>query len=153
MPFEVLETVSSTKRRVAASISYMRPNRKKKGQRFEPDGEDPKRLPALIVTLTTATFISKAARFQVLIGTGADADKLRIQACPDDRGVAPVEFTSHCIFRFGHVPAMGEDAFDKIDCALTRVSDDVYDVTVKSGILKDAAVAVLRGKTKPRVAA
>lgn len=138
MPFEELETFTKAPPRTNATISYMPATRKRSA-----DERGPLKLN---VTLPTTVFISKSAKFKVLIGTGADSDKLRIIAHND--GIKPVEFKSHVIFRFGRVPALGDDMFDGTDCKLHRVADDVYEITAPGGLLKDAAVAVLRKKVK-----
>jgi hypothetical protein len=130
MPFEVVETETKDNMPPTALISYMRA-RRKGGAEYDRN----KVKPRLTITVPTSIFISKAERFLLLVGTGADAGKARIKATKDKKGVKPSEFKAHLILRFGHVPKLGDEIFDGERCAIRRVSDDEYEIDAT--VLKD----------------
>lgn len=122
MAFDELECETKDNAKKLAKLSYM-PSRRKPGK---DDGAG--RKPMLLVTLPTVHFISKGARFKIMIGSGNDAGTLRIVKA-ETGGVKPHEFKSHVILRFGHIPKLGLDMWDAVQCEVTRVDDDTYDMT------------------------
>lgn len=137
MPFEVLETQTKDNMPPTALISYMRPGKKKGGADFDRN----KTKPRLSVTVPTSIFISKAEKFVLLVGTGADVGKARIRAAgkSDKAGIKPSEFKAHLILRFGYVPKLGDEIFDGERCDIRRISEDEYEIDAP--VLKDAGKA------------
>lgn len=131
MPFEILETITKQNAAPTAKLSYLRHVRKGK----EMDRSKVK--PNLTVTMPTTICLSKAEKFQIFIGSGVDSGKLRIcglkKGVPG--GVKAKEFKTHIILRFGYVPTLGDEIFDKVECAIVRVDTDTYDLTVPSECL------------------
>lgn len=87
--------------------------------------------PKLIVTLPTVVCgVAKSERFLFLLGTGADAGKIRIKGAKKDdkKAVKPSEFKSHLMLRFGHVPKLGNAIFDGMHCPVKRISDEEYEI-------------------------
>jgi hypothetical protein len=120
MPFEAAEIETGPMKQVRASVRYMRSHRK-----------SGKGLPRLLVTVPTAVFISKAEHFQLLIGTGADVQKLRIKGTKSKTlCTKPKEFKSHLMLRFGHIKQYGEEIFDTTYCTIERLNDDEYEITL-----------------------
>lgn len=113
MPFDVLTTITKTTARMSASISYRR-NDTKHGK---------SKLPKLVIAIPKAMMgtnpISKSAKFALLIGTGADKGRGRIvPIVPTEEGINPTVFVGGLVFRFGHVPMLGDNAAAKEDMAL-----------------------------------
>lgn len=124
MPFEEVETLLRPIREIRAGVRYMRSLSKKKPT-------NPEALPKLMITVPTAVFISKAERFVLLVGTGADSHKLRLKAAAKKAGgVKPSEFTTHFKMWFGHIPKFGEESFDLVHCPILKVSEDEYEITL-----------------------
>lgn len=142
MPFEVLETETRGNETPRASLSYLRHVRKGK------EMDRAKVKPKLIITLPTVICISKKKRFYILVGTGQDSGKIRLVGTDEERkGVKPSEFKSFLVLRFGYVPALGDEIFDGAKCDICKISEDTYEID--AGVLfKEAAVAILRAKTK-----
>lgn len=126
MPFEELET--EAKAPPAATLSYMR----KAGKGGAVNGNRP---PRLMVTLPTAICgLGKLPHHILMIGSGADLGKLRLKGVAKDTrakgAVKPVEFKTHFIWRFGYVPRLGDEIFDKQACPVRRVGDDEFEIDV-----------------------
>lgn len=126
MPFELVEILTKDTMPPTACLTYMRP----KGRGGKPvDREKVK--PKLIVTLPTVVCgVAKSERFLLLMGTGADAGKVRIKGTKKDdkKGVKPGEFKSHIMLRFGHVPKLGNAIFDQMHCPVRRINDEEYEI-------------------------
>lgn len=113
MPFDVLTTIAKTTARTSASISYRR-NDTKHGKM---------KLPKLMIAIPRAMMggpVEKADKFLLMIGTGKDRGLGRIiRAEPEKEGaISPTIFVGGLVFRFGHVPMLGESAAEKEDMAL-----------------------------------
>lgn len=144
MPFEELETIRRDNLPPMASLSYLRKVRKDK------EFDRGKIKPQLTISVPSVIFISKKERFQLLLGTGQDANKLRIRATADQKkGTKLSEFKTYFILRFGYVPKLGDEIFDNIRCDIKRINDDEYDVIVPAELnLSSVAVSLLRDKVK-----
>ena len=131
MPFEIAETESKDNMPPTALLSYMRP--KGRGKAVVKGGADYDRTkvkPKLIISVPTVLVIAKSPRFVLLIGTGAEAGKLRLRGVKDGtkNSVKPTEFKAHLLLRFGYVPKLGDDIFDGERCPLKRISDEEYEI-------------------------
>lgn len=126
MSFEIVETETKDNMPPTATLSYMRP--KPRGKAAGGAYDRTKVKPKFVVSLPTVVCIAKSERFLLLIGTGADAGKIRIRGTKDKKGVKPGEFKNHLLFRFGYVPKLGDDIFDSERCPLTRISDEEYEI-------------------------
>lgn len=126
MPFEVLETQTKENMPPTASLSYLRAIRKGK------EGRADKIKPKLTVTLPTVICVSKCKKFRILVGTGQDRGKLRIEGLKPGipGGVKGTDFKNHLVLRFGHVPKLGEEIFDGVRCPIVRIDDDTYELTL-----------------------
>lgn len=122
MPFEVLETAKGPLKSVKATVTYMRYRRK---------GAAPKEgsLPRLMITLPTSVFISKADRFECLVGNGPDAGKLRVRAVKKG-GVECSTLAYVARLIFGYVPQFKDEIFDATACDIVRISDDEYELAL-----------------------
>jgi hypothetical protein len=129
MPFEDLETHTKANTPPMASLSYLTHARNTAKPRKA--GTPPPK-PKLLVTLPTVICISKCKKFAIAVGTGADRNKLRITGLKPGvpGGVTGVNFKAFIRLHFGHVPRFGDDIFDGVKCAIVRVDDDTYDLTV-----------------------
>lgn len=89
MPFETLETITKANAPPTAVLSYMCRTQKPKPGKTVKNEKD--RKPSLMITLpTTMCGTSKSETFALLIGTGADAGKLRIKGIATvAKGAAP----------------------------------------------------------------
>lgn len=123
MTFEIAETETKDNMPPTACLTYMRTKRKGGGA-FDRD----KVKPRLSVTLPTVVCIAKSERFLLLLGTDADAGKIRIRGTKEKKGIKPSEFKKHLILRFGHVPKLGDAIFDGMRCPVRRVSDEEYEI-------------------------
>lgn len=126
MPFEIVETETKDTMPPTACLTYMRP---------KPRGGKPmdreKVKPKLIVTLPTVICgVAKSERFVLLMGTGADAGKVRIKGVKKDTkgGIKPTEFKAHMMLRFGHVPKIGKAIFDQMHCPVKRITDEEFEI-------------------------
>lgn len=145
MAFEELDIVTKHNVTRTAKLSYMRHVRKDKNG--EPDRRKLETAkPKLVIYVPTAIFISHAKAFRILLGSGPDAGKLRIQAGkPDDKNAAKPKDQKNCVrLDFGYVPRLGDECWDGVESEITKVTDDVYDLTVP------AAVLAGENKTEPR---
>ena len=131
MPFDVLETAKGPPKLVKAFVTYMRYRRK---------GSAPKEgaLPRLTITMPTSVFISKADRFECLVGSGADAGKLRIRAVKKG-GVecSTLAYVARLIFGYG--PKFKDEIFDAQACDIVRINDDEYELALGFDPTKEAA--------------
>jgi hypothetical protein len=138
MSFENLETVTKQNMPPMAKISYMPPQGR--GKSVAKHNKDPK--PQLIVSIpTTVCGTSKAKSFALLLGTGADAGKIRIKGSKTGgAGVEPKELMHAFIFRFGFVPKLGDDHFDGEHRPVRKVSDDEFEIDVPRSWFETADV-------------
>ena len=91
--------------------------------------DDPK--PQLIVSIpTTVCGTAKAKTFQLLLGSGADAGKLRIKGSKTKEGIEPKELAHTFIWRFGYVPKLGDDHFDGEHRPVKKISDDEFEIEI-----------------------
>lgn len=106
MPFEVLETIKKELKASRPSISYMR---------FVSERTKKKNMPKLIVGIPRAIlgpFKPKAETlYEFHVGSGKDAGRARI--VPGKNGVAATTLKNFIAFRFGFVPALGDEIADK----------------------------------------
>lgn len=125
MGFETLETIVRGKEPPTAKVSYLRGVDRKTGS------PKPGAKPVLKISIpTTICGQSKAKLFQIQVGTGGDAGKLRISASKcGTAGVKPHEFKHALTFNFGYVPKLGDDAFDE-RCPVRKISEDIFEVDV-----------------------
>ena len=131
MPFEIIETVTKDNQPPMASVSYMRHVRKGK------EMDRSKIKPKLIVTLPTVICISKCKKFRILIGTGADRGKIRIEGLKQGvpGGIKATDFKGYIMLRFGHVPSFGDEIFEGVKCPIVRVDEDTYDLKIPEGLV------------------
>ena len=126
MPFEELESIRKDNMPPMASLSYLRSVRKGK------EMQRGKIKPKLIVTLPTVICVSKCDKFLIMMGTGADRNKMRLlgvkKGVPGKNAVKATVFKSFLVLRFGYIPKFGDEIFDGVKCAVTRVDDDTYDL-------------------------
>jgi hypothetical protein len=128
MPFEEIETHTKHNAPPTALLSYMRSKARGKSA----VAGNGKGQPKLTVTLpTTICGLSKKDHFKLFVGTHQDAGKIRIKAATGAGSIEPTEFKSHYIFRFGHVPSLGDEIFDG-ERPARKVSDDEYEIDVGS---------------------
>jgi hypothetical protein len=127
MGFETLETVTRGKEPPTAKVTYLRGINRKTGTAKE--GAKP----TLKISIpTTICGLAKAKIFQILIGKGGDAGKLRISGCKSGvEGIKPSEFKHALTFNFGYVPSLGDDVFDE-RCPVRKITDDVFEIDVKA---------------------
>jgi hypothetical protein len=126
--FHVLETQTKASMPPRATISYMRRQWKESKR---PRARD-EVLPALLITVPTVLITSKAKTFQLLIGNGDHAGKLRLRGLGKGAGIEPHEL-KHCLrFNFGYVPSFAKDGEDEIfgaqRCKVTKISEDEYEI-------------------------
>lgn len=125
MPFENIETITKHNMPPMAKISYMPPQ----GRKSLKSNKDPK--PQLMVSIpTTICGTAKAKSFSLLLGSGADAGKIRIKGAKAKEGIEPKELMHAFIFRFGYVPKLGEDHFDGEHRPVRKISDDEFEIDV-----------------------
>ena len=124
MTFEVLETFTKANMPPKAKLSYMRAaSRAKSGGKRSDDAK-----PQMIVSIpTTICGTAKAKKFQLLLGTGANAGKIRIKGSSKD-GIEPKELMHS--FVFGFVPRLGDDIFDSEHHPVKKISDDEFEIEV-----------------------
>lgn len=128
MPFENLETITKQNMPPMAKLSYMPPS-VRGGKSASKLARDPK--PQLIVSIpTTVCGTAKAKAFTLLLGSGADAGKLRIKGVKVLGGIEPKELKNAFIFRFGYVPKLGDDHFDGEHRPVRKISDDEFEIDV-----------------------
>jgi len=131
VPFENLEIITKQNTPPRAKLSYLRQQgRGKSGGKAKPDAK-----PQLMISIpTTICGTAKAKAFRLLLGTGADAGKLRIRGLKKDEkdpaSIEPKELMHTFVFRFGHVPKLGEDIFDGEHCPVRKVGDDEFEIDV-----------------------
>jgi hypothetical protein len=129
MAFEELETHTKDNAPPTALLSYMRS--KARGKNAVPGNG--KGQPKLTVTLpTTICGLSKKDHFKLFVGTHQDAGKIRIKAATGVGSIEPTEFKSHYIFRFGHVPSLGEEIFDGERRPVRKINDDEFEIDAGS---------------------
>jgi hypothetical protein len=98
--------------------------------------------PCLTITLPTTLFRSKKEFFILQIGSGEHRGFLRIiaQNAANKATVKPKDLKHSVIFRFGHVPKLGEyTIFDKVNAEIIVSSEDCYDLRLPSTDFLDDA--------------
>ncbi len=127
MPFENVETITKQNMPPTAKISYMPPAPRGKNTRRNEDAK-----PQLVISIpTTICGTAKSKTFQLLVGSGADAGKIRIKGSKTkDVGVEPKELMHAFIFRFGYVPKLGDDHFDGERRPVRKIGDDEFEIDV-----------------------
>lgn len=123
MPFDELDTVTKENMPPTAIVSYLRFKRKDKVAHGKP------RLQVYIPTVACTT---KAERFKVMLGSGADKNKLRIVALPrgDKGGILATTMKFMVRMNFGFVPRFGDEGFDGGRCALAKINETTFDITL-----------------------
>ena len=125
MPFEELDSVRKDNMPPEASLSYHRYIRK--GKEPKPDAK-----PRLLVTLPTVFCTSKCEKFVIMLGTGADSGKMRLQGVkkgvPGKNAVKATVHKTWLSMRFGYIPKFGDESFDGVRCAVVKIDDDNYDL-------------------------
>lgn len=137
MPFDVLTTITKTTARRSASISYRR-NETKHGKSKQP---------RLVIAIPKAMIggpVEKTDRFVILIGTGKDRGRGRImRAEPDNKGaISPTIFVGGIVFRFGHVPMLGDSAAAKEDMPLRILGDGQWEFDLPAWFKPDETETV-----------
>jgi hypothetical protein len=127
MPFEDLETVTNENAAPTATLSYLRHIKK------DNVAARSRVKPKLLITVPTAIFITKKERFMLQVGTGAQKGALRIKCVA--KGVPGAvakgtDFRNHVKLKFGYVTKLGDEIFDGMKCAFTRVDDDTYEIKI-----------------------
>ena len=153
MPFDSVETHTKENMPPTALISYMKPKARgsKNGKPAASQGD---RRPSLTISIpTTICGVSKSERFELQIGTGADAGKLRIvgngRRAPDgpeavvmelgrEKGVKPHELANCFKFNFGYVPRLGDEIFDGERRPVKKISDDIFEIAIPASWFKAA---------------
>lgn len=132
MAFETLETVARGKEPPTAKVAYLRGINRKTGK--AKDGAKP----CLKISIpTTVCGLAKAKAFQIQLGKGGDAGKLRISGCKSGiEGVEPSELKHAFTFNFGYVPSLGDEVFDE-RCPVRKITDDVFEIDVKASWFSD----------------
>lgn len=130
MPFDELETVTRKNAPPMATLSYDFATEKTKRSGGKP------RLTISIPTTLCGT--SKSKTFRLLIGTGEDAGKLRVQGSEAIKGKAVksdgIEPSQHAHFfrwNFGFVTKLGEEeTFEGEKRPVRKISDDEFEIDV-----------------------
>ena len=131
MPFETIETITRDNMPPTALISYMpAQGHGKNAGKVKKESK-----PRLVITLpTTICGTAKADRWSLMLGTGADAGKLRVKGLPKNaagkQGVKPTEMKNCFKWNFGFVPKLGEDHFDGERRPVKKLSDDEFEIDV-----------------------
>lgn len=122
MPFDKLETITKNNMQPTARVTYLRGIR----NGVEKKGVKPK----LVISVPSVICgTAKAKTFELSLGTGDDAGKIRISGCKSEMtGIAPTELKHAFVFRFGFVPRLGNDIFDGGRCAVRKISDDEFEI-------------------------
>ncbi len=132
MPFETLQTITKDNQPPTAKLSYLRPKDRKTGQ----SKRDSK--PNLKITIaSTVCGTSKSELYELLLGTGADAGKIRVKGIDTKRspkkghGVKVKQLMHAFVWDFGYVPKLGEDIFED-RCEVTKIGDEEYEIAGKA---------------------
>jgi len=128
--FETLEIAQ--KEPPTAKISYLRGG----GARSPKPGKPAKNLdgvkPKLKISIpTTICGTAKAKIFELQLGSGNDAGKIRISGCKSGnaKGIEPAELKHAFTFNFGYVPKLGDDIFEDRR-PVRKITEDVYEIDV-----------------------
>lgn len=135
MPFEELETISKGNEPPQATLSYCHATEKSKRAGKKP------RLSISIPTTICGT--TKAEMFKLMIGSGADAGKLRLSGIAKGGavkgGVKPSEHAHFFRWNFGFVPKLGEDeTFEGEKRPVRKVGEDIFEIDVPASWFEPA---------------
>lgn len=122
MPFEQLETSPRPSHVKSGTISY-------KGGKYK-KGDRAKVLPKLTIGISATVcgpyFNPQGVKFGLLIGTGDEKGKARIQPV-EKGGITPSVTHGGCVIRFGYIPSLGEDEAAKEDLDIKLVGTNTFE--------------------------
>lgn len=146
MPFQMIETQPSNKKRPMVSVSYKRASRK--GEKVKGSR------PGLVISVPKVVapkFTPDERSYVLHIGTGADVGKARIIEA-DAGGTSPTTLKHSYQFRFGFVPYLGDEAAEAEHCEARwvdlAIEIDLPEWFKGDGPIKPAAASKAKPKNK-----